>query len=410
MIKKLLNGKLKMAGDLFYTMMATVVMQIALHIIIYPLITKFYGAAVTGDILYFIGIVYILPQAVGTAINNTRLVTRKTTETTNGDFTAILVVAGSMTGLISFFIGYEGANDIAFSIMFAIFAIVYMIRIYAQVEFRLTLNFKGYFIYYAIVSVGYIVGFGIYVLTHVWLTIFFTGELLALAYSFRFGNIFKIEKAAGKSRHLYKTMGMVLFSMLVRDGVNQFDKVFLKLLISPESVTYYNALSLVGKSIQMLVSPVNTLMLSYLSAKDSKLTMAVFKRFILLSTGIGVIALVGCQIVTPIYIGVFYHGFYESVIGLSLIVNSGLIMGFIASLFMAIILSQGKANMYAAIQTVWGICYTVPAYFITSRYGIIGLASVTLVVNSIKCLVAAMLAGIVISKSEKGCREEIVEE
>lgn len=193
MIKKLLNGKLKMAGDLFYTMMATVVMQIALHIIIYPLITKFYGAAVTGDILYFIGIVYILPQAVGTAINNTRLVTRKTTETTNGDFTAILVVAGSMTGLISFFIGYEGANDIAFSIMFAIFAIVYMIRIYAQVEFRLTLNFKGYFIYYAIVSVGYIVGFGIYVLTHVWLTIFFTGELLALAYSFRFGNIFKIE-------------------------------------------------------------------------------------------------------------------------------------------------------------------------------------------------------------------------
>lgn len=410
MIKKLLNGKLKMAGDLFYTMMATVVMQIALHIIIYPLITKFYGAAVTGDILYFIGIVYILPQAVGTAINNTRLVTRKTTETTNGDFTAILVVAGSMTGLISFFIGYEGANDIAFSIMFAIFAIVYMIRMYAQVEFRLTLNFKGYFIYYAIVSVGYIVGFGIYVLTHVWLTIFFTGELLALAYSFRFGNIFKIEKAAGKARHLYKTMGMVLFSMLVRDGVNQFDKVFLKLLISPESVTYYNALSLVGKSIQMLVSPVNTLMLSYLSAKDSKLTMAVFKRFILLSTGIGVIALVGCQIVTPIYIGVFYHGFYESVIGLSLIVNSGLIMGFIASLFMAIILSQGKANMYAAIQTVWGICYTVPAYFITSRYGIIGLASVTLVVNSIKCLVAAMLAGIVISKSEKGCREEIVEE
>ena len=64
----------KAFGDLFYTIMATVAMNIVTQIIIYPLITRFKGNEVTGDILYFIGVIYIVPQALGTALNNVRLI------------------------------------------------------------------------------------------------------------------------------------------------------------------------------------------------------------------------------------------------------------------------------------------------------------------------------------------------
>lgn len=401
MIKKMLGKKIKLAGDLVYTVSATVVMQVALQLIIYPLINRFYGENVTGDILYFIGIVYIFPQAVGTAINNTRLVTRKTMDSSNGDYAGILASMSAITAVVCFAISYVGNTGIIFSLLFAIFSVVYTIRMYAQVEFRLRLNFRGYFIYYAITSVGYVIGFLLYMLTGIWLLIFFTGELIAIGYSIWKGDIFKKETAIGQAKHLYKTMSMILLSTLVRDGITQFDKVILRLLISAESVTHYNALSLVGKSVQMLVNPVNTLILSYLSAKEAKLSRKFFKKFLFCSLGVGIIMLVACQIATPIYIRLFYSSFYDEVMPYSLLVNSGLIMGFISMLFTALILSQGKTKTYTAIQTVWGVCYMIPAYFLTQSYGIVGLASVTLVVNTVKLIVTVVISGTILSQVDK---------
>ena len=85
----------------------------------------------------------------------------------------------------------------------------------------------------------------------------------------------------------------------------------------------------------------------------------------------------------------------------SLLVNSGLIMGFISMLFTALILSQGKTKTYTAIQTVWGVCYMIPAYFLTQSYGIVGLASVTLVVNTVKLIVTVVISGTILSQVDK---------
>lgn len=392
MFKKRLGKKIKLAEDFIYTLMATVVMQIALQLIIYPLINHFYGESVTGEILYFMGLIYIFPQAAGTALNNTRLVTRKSVETTNGDFTRLSWMLGGLMGIICFAIGFADTMKAPFSLLFGVFALIYTLRMYAQVEFRLTINFKGYFIYYAIVSVGYLIGLGIYALTGIWILIFLTGEVLALVYSLVKGSVFKREQPQTTMGYVVKTMGLILVSLLIRDGVNQFDKVILKLLISAETVTYYNALALVGKSIQMLVSPVNTLIVTYLSKKDARMTEGMFKRFVGIALGMGIVMLLVCQVMTPLYIRLFYHGFYDRVAQYCLLVNSGLIMGFIASLFTVMIMSQGSTKVYASIETVWGICYIVFAFVFTKWFGVVGLAGVTLGVNTIKLIAAILLA------------------
>ena len=85
----------KIAGDFLYTLLATAVINVATQIIVFPLITRFYGDAVAGNILYFIGFIYIIPQALGTALNNSRLIVRKSCDATNADFTpAIAVLSG----------------------------------------------------------------------------------------------------------------------------------------------------------------------------------------------------------------------------------------------------------------------------------------------------------------------------
>ena len=215
---------------------------------------------------------------------------------------------------------------------------------------------------------------------------------MAIGYSLWKGNIFKAELPTGQTRFLYKTIIMILLSILIRDGITQFDKVILRVMISAESVTYYNALSLIGKSAQMLINPVNTLILTYLSAKDSKLGRTFFKKFLLCCFGVGGILLLFCQVATPVYIRLFYNNFYEKVISYGFLVNSGLIVGFISMFFTALILSQGKTKLYMTIQIIWGLCYLIPVYFFIKNYGIIGLAWITLIANCIKLFVSLVIS------------------
>ncbi len=390
--KKKFSGGFKYANDMVFTMGATVVMQIVLQIILYPLLNRCFGESITGTILYFMGIVYIFPQAVGTALCNTRLISRKTMDTTNGDFLGILIVSSTVCGAICFYFGYKDDKDLLFSLLFALFTIVYAFRMYALVEFRLNKDFKGYFVNHLLVSIGYLIGLGIYFLCHFWLVIFFVGEVLGLVYSLIKGNVFKPEKATGNLMKNIKDYSLLLISILLRDGVNQYDKVIIFSLISSNLVAQYNAVSLIGKSLQMLINPVNTLIVTYLSEKGSGFTKTKFRKFTAICLGTGVLFLLFCQIATPIYIKLFYSSFYDEIIGYCFVVNCGLIIGFVASLFMATIMSQGKTTVYTIIQFIWGGLYIALAYFFTKKYSIAGLAGVSIAVNMLKLVASIIVA------------------
>ena len=81
---------------------------------------------------------------------------------------------------------------------------------------------------------------------------------------------------------------------------------------------------------------------------------------------------------------------YAEVIGYNFVVNSGLILGFIASLFMTVLLSQGKTKLHTAIECVFGVLYIVVSYHFSTMYGILGFAYVTLVMNAVKTAVSVI--------------------
>lgn len=64
-------------------------------------------------------------------------------------------------------------------------------RYYGDVEYRLNLNYQKYFIYYSVLTVGYLVGFGLYFLTGNWFLVFVTGEAAAILYLVLTGTVFK---------------------------------------------------------------------------------------------------------------------------------------------------------------------------------------------------------------------------
>ena len=388
----------KIAGDLFYTVMATVVMNVVLQIIIYPLITHYYGDDVTGHILYFMGFIYIIPQAFGTAVSNTRLVLRKKWETANGDFQYIIFISSVLSALICGCIAVVDSSSYTFVLLYALFSVLYFLRSYAQVEFRLNLKFKTYFLYYLIISVGYLIGLGLYVITKQWLFIFICGEAFALIYTFLKGNILKKEERKIPLKTVNSTIIMIAISTLMRDCVIQFDKVILKQTISAAVVTQYHVVSLIAKTMQMLIQPVNTLIMSYLTVKGAALSRKVLGKFTLAAILVGAVFYSMCIIGTPIYIKIFYPSLFSEIIQYNFIVNLGLIIGFLASLFMSVMLSQGQTRLHTIVECVFGVCYIIAAYLASLSYGIWGLSYVTLIMNVIKMVVVLLCLFLTLKK------------
>lgn len=380
---------MKTASDLIYTILATVVLTGILQIVVYPLITHIYNDEVTGNILYFVGIIYIVPQAIGGSLGNVRLMMRKECDVTNRDFIPLIIVFSAISALICGVIGFIEDFDLVFAIAFGIFSIMYLLRMYLSVEFRLNLKFKQYFFYYLAISVGYLVGFGLYLLTNIWLLIFIVGEAVALVYSFVRGRMFRNDGLSGARGKITKTFIILLLSTIVRDCVNQFDKVILKQVVSDGMVTHYHVVSLISKTIMMLVTPINTLILSYLTVKDAELNKKQLLKFTGIALGCGAVFYIGCIVGTPIFVKLVYPHLYDAVMPYNLIVNLGVILGFISTMFMAILLTQGKTTVQMAIQCVWGAAYIVAAYFFVSKYQLWGLAQVTLIANALK-LVASI--------------------
>lgn len=384
---KKLSGKTTTL-DLFYTLMTTVVLQFVLQLVIYPLTTRIYGEAVTGKILYFMSIVYIVPAALGTALNSTRLVVRKQYDVTNRDFLSYIIIFAAFAAAICGYFALSDTKSISFGIAYGVFAAIYVFRIFASVEFRLNSNFKGYFIYFCIISAGCLLGFGLFLLTDIWLFIFIIGESLALVYSVFKGEIFKNDGLSGNRKNIKKTLLTILASTAVRDCVNQLDRVILKITINEMVVTQYNAVSLISKTVQMLVQPINTLILSYLTVKGSNLSKKQLVKFTAIALACAALFYVLSIIGTPIFLKLFYSAIYDAVIQYSLIVNLGLIVGFVSTMFMSILLTQGKTGIQMIIQCVWGISYIAAAFYFTRKYQIWGLAYVALVANMLKLIVA----------------------
>lgn len=386
------KGKKKIFGDFVYTFLANVVMNGVVQLIIYPLITKYMGEFLTGEILYFVGIIYIFPQAVGSAISNSRLVIHRTHDTTNGDYNGMLMMFSTISALICGIFSVCDSKEWYFILLYIVFAFLYALRMYAQVEYRLKLNFSGYFKYYLIISIGYLIGFGIFWLVHFWLIIFLVGEFLAVAYAFFRLDIFKKDSRINPRKLIYGNTILIITSTLIRDGVNQYDKVILKQIIGNEMVTQYSVVTMVSKVVQLFVAPVNTLILSYLTKKGYNLTRKVFRKYVILGLGAGVAAYGFSLLGTWIYLKLFYLQLYDAVIQYMFLANIGVIASFIASLFTAIILSQGHTKTYTILQAVWGVIFIIVGYILTSYYGVWGMIFTTLSTNVPK-IIAAIIIG-----------------
>lgn len=389
----------KIVVNTAYTIGGSLLLNGVLQLAVYPLLYARMGGSQLGVLLYIMGLVAILCPSVGQSLNTGRLVVRREYEVSNGDYDSLLLLFGGAGSLICLLLSYFLAPDSIQSLPAILLTVLLLMatsfRYYGDVEYRLNLNYRRYFIYYAVVSAGYLAGYVLYCLTDCWYLIFLTGELLSLVWLKATGKVF--DGFLTRSRYFpvaLKRGGFLVFSYLVTNLTMNIDRLVLKSLISDLAVTQYYVASLIGKTLVMLVAPVNTVLISYLTKSKTNMNRKQFFLFSGAGLGVAAVFFLCAQVATPIFIRLMYGDLYEAVKPMIAVVNLSQVLSMLSAYLFMVVLTFTGEKWQLALQLAHLALLMVLVLLFTGSHGIMGFAAAVLAANALR-VAAVLLLGVV---------------
>lgn len=384
----------KIVSNTAYTIGGALLMNGVLQILIYPLLNRMMGSDQLGELLYLMGLVAILCPSVGQALNTSRLVVRRDYEVKNGDYNLLLLLFGGIGTVITLVVAKKSMVSFPVILWTAILLMTTIFRYYGDVEYRLNLNYKKYFTYYGVLTAGYVAGFGIYFLTENWFWVFVTGEAASLLYLGITGSVFHgFWKKSSFFGEAFRRGGFLVFSYLITNLTLNIDRLVLEHLIGHLAVTQYYVTSLIGKTLVLLVAPVNTIIISYLTRKQERMDRKQFLIFTGIGGAVSLAFFVGAQIGTPIFVKLFYGDLYEAVRGMVTVVNLSQILGVFSAYLFIVVLTFTEEKWQLILQIIHLAVITALVLIFTQKSGIMGFAVSVLIANGIR-VAAVILLGL----------------
>ena len=210
-------------------------MNAVLQIVVTPLLNRLMGAEQLGNLLYITGLVAIICPSVGQALNTSRLVVRRDCEVTNGDYDWLLLLFGVIGSFVALVMSRNSITNMAMAAGVFIMFMLTVFRYYGDVEYRLNLNYRRYFIYYLLIGIGYLAGFGIYYVTGQWVWIYLTGEGAALVFVGITGKVF--HNFWNRSRFFSTALSrgfFLMLSYLVTNTTLNIDRLVIRQVLGNE--------------------------------------------------------------------------------------------------------------------------------------------------------------------------------
>lgn len=384
------------ASDLVFSIAGLILMNGVLQLFINPTLNKWLGDDAFGDYQSILAVVSIMGTTFGVAANYSRMVRARDKKDTNGDYNIFLVIVSVLCVAVAAvtLVVYKSFSVTHF-ILLTVLAILTVFRYYGDVNYRIKLNYKGFFVYYAIITAGYCLGLLLFkYVSEQWMLTFIAGEAAAVIFVMLHGNIFKGEKKLTPSPEFGKTMksaGILSATNLLASVAQQSDKIILGLAMSGEAVTTFYVATLLGKVVSLLTTPLNGVLIGYLTKYDGKFTKKMFAIFTFVLLGIGVVALVCCYIASEIFVKLFYPGVYEEARQYFFLANAGQIFYFIANCLMTVILRVASEKFQMYINIIYIVIYAATVIPLALTYGIWGMTIALLIANGAKFTITAIV-------------------
>ena len=381
------TGKIKrILGDSIWSIAGLVLMNVVAQFGIYPLWNKQLGNELYGRILYLISGMNIFAVSFGIACNYARMKSSIESPTFNRTYLKLLAVASLVAvPYILVYAGFSGSGEFfnGETALLILLTIVTMWRYYADVEYRLSLDYRQFFIYYLVISVGYGIGALLFLATGLWPLTLLVGEVFGLLLVWFKGHVLRPESRnmVTEDRRLIVRLVMILFlTELISNLIFNGDRVLLNLMIDGVAVTIYYQASLLGKTMSLITTPLNSVLIGYLARSKIELSMKLMNLVTLLTVGIFVVLSFACSLASHVLIRLLYPQNYDLVKGFFLIANAAQVAYFLANVLLTLLLRFCKTRYQLYVNLVYaglfvGLC--IPA---TVKWGLNGFCSALLVV------------------------------
>lgn len=368
--------KKKFIYDILLNIIATAIPMGVLHLLIYPVIAKKAGSEAYGFMLTIYSLWMVISASLGNILNNTRLLLNDecTAKKAEGDFKRVYIILHAINAVAVFAMTYVyykefNALHIILSMLAAFFILA---KGYLEVGFRINLNYKAIAVNNLLLAVGYAVGFGLFYASGVWELIFLIGYGASCLYC-RFKTSLMKESAV-KTELMPKVANHVFslgFSVIIANIVTYADKMVLYPLMGGYVVSVYFAATIPGKMTGMLMSPVNSVMLSYISKWDkSKMksgTKVILLGTLLSAAGYFIILLLGKPVM-----GLLYPQWINDIVKILPITTLTIMISLLIGIINPFVLRFCNIRWQIGISGIQAVAYFGAALILWHFYGLMG--------------------------------------
>ena len=319
------NFILRFLTDSILVMIGVSLINVISQFIIYPIWNEWYDNEIYGKILFLISGMNVLAITVGMACNYGRMKMSASQETHNDAYNRILLLSSTIALpyiTILYFISGVNGFTVFDVLLLWLLTILTMWRMYSDVEYRLSTNYKGCFFYYLTIASGYVLGIFLFSITRIWQLSLLPGELLGLLVVWTNGKVLKKDNTNTEKKDsvaVVKSVVALIFTDLISIMVLNGDRFLLNFAVNATAISIYYQASLGGKAMSLVTAPLNSVIIGHLSKYKNDLSIK-FMNLVSIALGCAfVIASIGLIFCSHIIITILYPQNYELVKGFFLI-------------------------------------------------------------------------------------------
>ena len=391
-MKEILYSKIRsLFSNTMWTIMGLMLMNVVAQFIVYPIWAHVLGSEEYGNIIYILSIVNIFSISFGSSANYARMVESGKRSTQNGDYNLFLVIGNIVTAFGVVLIVYitTASDSILELLLIAVLSCAIMWRFYCDVEYRMNLDYKGYFVYYLVISIGYVLGTILFSFTHIWVFALLIGEILGVVWIGIGGKVFSdfIKRSDFFSENL-KGIFLLAVTNIISNLVFNSDRVIIKLFLNGTLVTVYYVSSLIGKTLSLVTTPLNSVLIGYLVRFKQTVSQKFVIAFIVGTVVVGVAASLACSVCSYILIPVLYPREFEMAKSYFFIANAAQVIFFVTNVVTTILLKFAKMRCQLIVNVFYGVGFCILCIPVAYLYGLDAFCYALLVVNMIRYIIA----------------------
>ena len=410
MVNQKRNNFKNIFSDICINIIATILPVFLLQFIVLPLMANKCTNTEYGLILTLISMITLSVQSLSVSLTNTRLLMnqRYIEADLKGDFNLILFIS-SIGNIIFVSIGtylYEGSFNTINVFFIIILSTIQLIRKYLEVSFRLDISYKKILWSNFLLGIGYLVGWIFFIYTDIWQLVYIAGEVISLIYIIRKSHLLKEPL---KITHLFKDTvrqsSILLIASFLGTTITYIDRLLLYPILGPRMVTVYYVATLLGKTMSMVVTPINNVILTYLSKmtgfkKDS------FKVIFSLSIFMGFCSYIGILLISKPVLNIMYPEYVHDAMKIIYITTLMAIFNMLSTIINPILMKFCDISWQMWINVINIVIYISLSIFLVNLFGIYGFCIGSLVASGVK-LAFMILIYARISRKSRQCNNSL---